>query len=96
MQYDVDIIVTRIREVSSGVKTAELARILGMTQQTVDCYMRGKRKPSLELVYNVCSKFGCSADWLLGLNDEKQEDVIYTPDKTEALKSAIQDVLNRF
>lgn len=38
-----------------------------MTQQTVDLYLKGERKPSLEFIYNICSSFGVSADWLLGL-----------------------------
>lgn len=38
-----------------------------MGQKTVDFYLRGERKPSVEFILNICSKFNVSADWLLGL-----------------------------
>ena len=40
-----------------------------MNQKTVDFYMKGERKPSVELIVSVCSKCNVSADWLLGLTD---------------------------
>ena len=38
-----------------------------MTQQTVDQYLKGKNKPSLEFIMNICTVFTVSSDWLLGL-----------------------------
>ena len=45
------------------------ARTLEMPQNTVDCYIKGRRKPSVELILRVCTRFHVSADWLLGLTD---------------------------
>ena len=45
----------------------QFASRLGMTQQTVNLYVNGERKPSVEFIYNICCSFGVSSDWLLGL-----------------------------
>lgn len=57
---------------SKGLTTIEFARQLKMTPQTVDLYLKGERKPSLEFVFNVCSTFGESADKLLGLAEVRE------------------------
>jgi len=59
----------RVEEVKKDLNTSAFARVLGMGQKTVDFYLKGERKPSVEFVVNICSKFGVSADWLLGLPD---------------------------
>ena len=60
-------IISRIRTIQGRLSTVDFAREIEMTQQTVDLYLKGARKPSLEFVYKVCSTFGVSADELLGL-----------------------------
>ena len=61
-------VIERVRMLQGDRANFEFGRMLGMTPQTVDLYMRGKRKPSVEFVVNVCSCFKVSADWLLGLS----------------------------
>lgn len=61
-------VVDRVRELQGDRPNFEFGRLLGMTPQTVDLYMRNERKPSVEFVMNVCSHFNVSADWLLGLS----------------------------
>ena len=53
--------------VKNEMSVSAFARELGMQQKTVDLYIKGERKPSVEFVKNICSRFGVSADWLLGL-----------------------------
>lgn len=48
----------------------QFALKLGMTQQTVDLYIKGARKPSVKFIYNICCSFNVSADWLLGLTEQ--------------------------
>ncbi len=60
-------VIGRIKTLQNDLSNFEFGRLLGMTPQTVDLYMRGERKPSLEFVFNVCSHFHVSADWVLGL-----------------------------
>ena len=61
-------IIERIKSVQKAQSTASFAKTLGMTQQTVDQYLKGKNKPSLEFIINVCTAFTVSSDWLLGLS----------------------------
>ncbi len=60
----------RLNICRNGMSVSAFARLLGMNQKTIDLYVKGERKPSVELVAAVCSKCGCSADWLLGLQSE--------------------------
>lgn len=57
----------RLNKCRNGMSVSAFARLLGMNQKTIDLYIKGERKPSVELITTVCSKCGCSADWLLGL-----------------------------
>lgn len=56
----------RLNECRNGMSVSAFARFLGLNQKTLDLYIKGERKPSVELVLAVCSKCGRSADWLLG------------------------------
>lgn len=49
------------------MSVSAFSRYLGLNQKTLDLYIKGQRKPSVELIVAVCSKCGRSADWLLGL-----------------------------
>lgn len=60
-------IIERVKTVQKSQSTASFAKSLGMTQQTVDQYLKGKNKPSLEFIMNICTVFTVSSDWLLGL-----------------------------
>lgn len=58
----------RLNICRNGMNVSAFSRYLGLNQKTVDLYVKGDRKPSVELILAVCSKCGCSADWLLGLD----------------------------
>lgn len=53
---------------NSGV--TEFARLLGVRQQTLSNYVKG-REPPASFVKLVCEKMCVSADWLLGLSDAR-------------------------
>ena len=61
----------RLNECRNGMSVSAFARFLGLNQKTLDLYIKGERKPSVELVLAVCSKCGRSADWLLGTSSEE-------------------------
>jgi transcriptional regulator with XRE-family HTH domain len=42
-----------------------------MAQTTLNSYLSGKRKPSIELIKRICANYQVSADWLLGLTDDR-------------------------
>lgn len=50
-----------------GESVYAFAKALGLPQPTTDAYINGKRKPSLDFLYRVCSICKCSADDILGL-----------------------------
>ena len=66
-------VVEKAKSLQQSMTTVEFAAKLGMTQQTVDLYLKGARKPSLEFVYNLCRTFDVSADWLLDLSTTNEE-----------------------
>ena len=67
MQIVFEDVLQRIKREMKGDSVYAFAKKLGISQQTADCYINGKRKPSLDFLYRVCSVCGCSADELLGL-----------------------------
>lgn len=57
----------RLEECRNGMTVSAFSRFLGINQKTLDMYVKGDRKPSVDLIVAVCSKCGKTADWLLGL-----------------------------
>lgn len=47
----------------------QFAREAGICRPTLTLYLSGKRVPSAETLYRICKAAGCSADWLLGLEE---------------------------
>jgi transcriptional regulator with XRE-family HTH domain len=62
----------RLNICRNGRNVSEFARILGINQKTLDFYIKGERKPSVELIISVCSKCNVSANWLLGLPEHSE------------------------
>lgn len=47
-----------------GLSQKKLARILGVTRQTIISVENGKHDPSLSLAFNMATVFGCTVDEL--------------------------------
>ena len=71
MQKNFDIFRLRLKELQGSESVSAFARRLAMPQNTLDCYMRGARKPSVEVLTRVCDICQVSADWLLGREPSK-------------------------
>ena len=69
MQIIFDEVISRVKSLMNGDSVYAFAKKLGISQQTTDCYINGKRKPSLDFIHRVCVVCNCSSDWLLGLPD---------------------------
>lgn len=67
MQIIFEEILSRVKSLMGGDSVYAFAKKLGISQQTADCYINGKRKPSLDFIHRVCVVCNCSSDWLLGL-----------------------------
>lgn len=93
----------RLNECRNGMTVSAFSRFLGMNQKTLDLYIKGERKPSVELILAVCSKCGRSADWLLGIastSELEQTDwrsrAIIAEKKLERVNSALGHALKGF
>ncbi len=60
-------IISRINDVRGNVSVNAFSKQIGVKQKALDMYLKNERKPSVELIYCVCSNCSVSADWLLGL-----------------------------
>ena len=75
------------------------AKALGLSQQTTDAYMNGRRKPSLDFIYRVCSVCKCSANYILGLPETQAERICATDEiddirqRADKAKHSVNDLL---
>lgn len=53
------------------LKQADIAKALNTTQEQISLYETGKRKLSEDQIREICKTYNVSADWLLGLTEEK-------------------------
>lgn len=101
MKNNFEHLISRIKSLPGADNVAGFARTIRMNQKTVDLYMKGERKPSLEFVQNICTSFGVSADWLLGLKPDSATvgnggaDAV-SKAKLEGLKAAIRSLLEQY
>ena len=61
----------RLRKVLeiNNISQSALARILNMSQSTINFYCCGKREPSFDVLIKICKALDESADYLLGIVD---------------------------
>jgi len=66
-----DIFKERVNELYRDQQTsaAAMAKKAGISTSAMNFYLAGTRRPDIEALQKICSAFGCSADWLLGLTD---------------------------
>ncbi len=51
----------------ADMKQSDLAQKIGMTQRKISYIERGRNEPSMEDIVAICTYFGISADYMLGL-----------------------------
>ena len=71
MSQSFNITILRLKEVQGSESVSAFARRLEIPHRTLDSYLKGERKLSLDLALRVCAKCHVSADWLLGLTDQR-------------------------
>ena len=54
------------------LNTSAYARKLGVPQKTLDAYLRGERKLSIDLLKHICTSHKVSADYILGIDSPVQ------------------------
>lgn len=82
----------RILRQARGLSQVELARILGVTKQSVSNWENDNIQPSIEMLKKIAQTFGVSADYLLGLDDGEYIDVRGLPQDVVAhLRQLVED-----
>ena len=61
----------RIKEVIAGRSVKSVATEIGIPQTSLNAYMTGRHKITIELIKQISVNFDVSADWLLGLSDDR-------------------------
>lgn len=72
MDLDVDIIKNRLREAFGTDSQETVGRKLSMTQGNVSKLLSGTQQPTLETIYHIAVIYDVSADWILGISDNKK------------------------
>ena len=97
-----NVIGLRINELlaKNNAKQKELAKYLGVTDNTVSYFVSGKRTPNIEQIKNIATFFKTSSDYILGLSDVAATDTNiqsickYTGLSEKALKLFTDDIPN--
>lgn len=80
----------RIRELRGQRSQMEMASLVGgITQAAWAQWEIGARQPKLDVLYIICQRLGCSADWLLGLENGPRPAQQSIADRLSSLKSEL-------
>ena len=71
-QFDYDEFCRRMNEMrlNTGMSYTKLAEKIQVDRFSLSKYLRCVNMMSVETLFKFCAYFGCSADWLLGLEEE--------------------------
>lgn len=72
MTFDMEVIKERLREVFKNDSQKDVGKKLNMTQGNVSKLLTGKQQPTIGTIFLIAKKYDVSADWLLGLTEEKK------------------------
>lgn len=61
----------RLKELRGATSQTEMATALNMKYQQWARYEKGSVAPGADILANICRVHAVSADWLLGLSDER-------------------------
>ena len=60
----------RLKELRGGLSQKAAALQVGIKQQVWNRYEKDETSPASDSIVKICTTFGCSADWLLGLTQK--------------------------
>ena len=72
----------RLRELRGPQSQSDMAAALGMKYQQWARYEKGDVVPGADILANICRNHAVSADWLLGLSDERDTSTAKCPQST--------------
>jgi len=50
---------------------ASMAKLMGVSQPCWQSWETNKNAPHISAIHDICTRFNCSSDWLLGLKAKK-------------------------
>ena len=71
----------RLRELRGTMSQEDFAVRIGVKQTSYSSWERGIKEPSISVLYGISSTLGVSADWLLGLSDDRGDSQSAAPMK---------------
>lgn len=85
---------TRIKQLREAKKLSQkrLAEQLKVAQNTISSWEHGKREPDTETIKALTEIFDVTADYLLGLSDEKKSPAEVPA--SEGLKKELSDIMD--
>jgi len=72
----------RMRELRGPSSLREMAEAIGIKYNAWARYEAGGALPGAEIIQKICREHACSADWLLGLSDERGTSAAKPPPST--------------
>ena len=88
----------RIRELrhSLGINQVEFGKRLNVTKQCISNWENGNILPSIDMLIRIATTFSVSADYLLGLKNQRTLDVTgLTDEQVLHLQSVANDLKNK-
>ena len=72
--FDSIIFTNRFRELvyHSDISLEKLAEEIDISKGFLYNLIKADNTPSAKVIYKICDYYGVSADWLLGLSDERE------------------------
>jgi len=55
-----------------GLSQLQLAQLMGINQASISRFLGGYGTPRVQILFKIASGLGVSADWLLGLKNQKR------------------------
>ncbi len=86
----------RLDEALEGRKAAAIAMGAGISDSRMSSYRHGRRCPRLEVFRALVIELGVSADWLLGLSDDRTPSQDLDEVREQAGDEATDDVIEEF
>ena len=79
--------------ISRGWTQEELADQLRLTKSVISAYETSLRYPSYDILIRICSIFGVTSDYMLGIQKQSTLDITGLSEKNEMLVRQIVDAL---
>ncbi|MFA5676274.1 MAG: helix-turn-helix transcriptional regulator [Christensenellales bacterium] len=77
----------KLKRKQQGLTQAQLSARVGITQAFLAEIESGRKRPSIEVLEKLCDTLGCSADYLLGIEQSRRYKTLEQPALPSSLTS---------